>query len=633
MGPALRARGWAVSGDQEPRDYITPANAPPRWQQLRDALFALGSAPEMGADAAMRQLLDASRQALDVARASFWRIAPDGQSLRCEQESVSDGVQSLLGAMVAAKQAPRYFQALGCTLTLAAEDVAVDERTSELLESYLRPAGIGALLDVGVRVSGQLVGVVCHEHIGGARTWAAEERLFVAAVSAMAVRQFEHQRLLDSETRRHLALRTDRLSGLPNRVALLERVRALLGADEDSVHALLVIDIDRFHRINHAHGGEVGDRVLAALAQRLAALFAIDDLARLGNDQFVVLVPARDVNRALADIRMHLEGRSLFPDRPLSVTLSIGVVPSLAGYADPDAVLRDAMIAADAASRGPRSGMCVFDADRHAAAADRLRLEAELRQAVKAREFAFHLQPIVTLAEQRLVGAEALLRWHHPQAGLLAPCDFLESAEETELLGTIHAQLLPALLQQLVRWRKHPHMAAFQLHINATASQLSTRDAAERWLTMLREAGLEPQAIQIEITENILLDPGSPIEQQLHYLAQQGVALSMDDFGTGFASISHLARLPLASMKIDRSFVERMGTDARATNLVRVLLDMACELGLHVVAEGVETDNQLSLLRLLGCGTAQGYLLGAPLPVAEFDREWIQTALPHAARG
>lgn len=626
-----RARGWAVSGDEAPRDYITPANAPPRWQHLRDALFALGSAPEMGVDAAMRQLLDASRQALDVARASFWRLALDGQSLHCEQQAIGEGMDSLLGAVVSAAQAPRYFQALGCTLTLAAEDVAVDERTAELIDAYLRPAGIGALLDVGVRVSGRLVGVVCHEHIGGARTWAAEERLFVAAISAMAARQFEHQRLIDSEARRHLALRMDRLSGLPNRVALLERVRVLLGAANTTPSALLVLDIDRFHRINHAHGGELGDRVLAALSQRLAALFELEDLARLGNDQFVVLVPAGDVDRALADIRSHLEGRSLFPDRALSVTLSIGVVPSLAGYADPDAVLRDAMIAADAASRGPRSGMCVFDADRHAAAADRLRLETELRQAVKASEFAFYLQPIVTLAEHRLVGAEALLRWQHPQAGLLAPGDFLESAEETELLGAIHAQLLPALLRQLAQWRKHPGMATFQLHINAAASQLSTREAVERWLTMLRVAGLERQAIQIEITENTLLDPGSPIERQLHYLAQQGVALSMDDFGTGFASISHLARLPLASMKIDRSFVERMGSDARATNLVRVLLDMARELGLQVVAEGVETANQLALLRLLGCATAQGYLLGVPLPVAEFERVWMPTASSRTA--
>jgi len=623
-----RARGWAVSGDEAPRDYITPANAPPRWQLLRDALFALGSAPEMGADAAMRQLLSASRQALGVARASFWRVAPDGQSIRCECQSMGEGVASLIGSVVSAAQAPNYFQALGCTLTLAAEDVQADQRTAELLDSYLRPAGIGALLDVGVRIGGELVGVVCHEHIGAAREWAAEERLFVAAISAIAVRQLEHQRLLESEARQRQALRVDRLCGLPNRVALLERVRELLEAGAGAPCALLVLDIERFHRINHAHGGEVGDRVLVAVAQRLAALFARENLARLGNDQFVVLLPDGDIDAAVADVRAHIQGRSLLRERALSVAFSIGMVPSLAHYAEADLVLRDAMIAADVASRGPRGAACVFDADRHAAAANRLRLETDIRQAVSRGEFHFHLQPIITVVGRRLVGAEALLRWQHPRAGLLAPDGFLESAEETESLGAIHAPLLPVLLHQLAQWRKRPEMSNFQLHVNAAASQLSTRHAADRWLAMLDEAGLEPQALQIEITENTLLDPGSPIEQQLHYLAQQGVALSMDDFGTGFASITHLARLPLASMKIDRSFVERIGNDARATNLVRVLLDMARELGLQVVAEGVETDNQLALLRVLGCELAQGYLLGAPLPVDEFARVWIDAA-PH----
>lgn len=568
----------------------------------------------------MRQLLSASGQALDVARVSFWRVAPDQQSMRCEYQSIRDGISTLLGSTITAAEAPEYFSALERTLTLAAEDAYRDERIAELVEAYLRPAGVGALLDVAVRVSGKLVGVVCHQHVGGARAWSAEERLFVAAISAMAVRQFEHQQLIESETRRRQALRIDRLCGLPNRVALLERVRGVLDTGSATPCALLVLDIDRFHRINHAHGSEVGDRVLAAVAQRLAALFSRNDLARLGNDQFVVLLPAGDIDHAVADIRSHLEGRRLLPERALSLTFSIGMVPSLAAYADPDAVLRDAMIAADAASRGPRGAVCIFDADRHAAAAERLRLEAELRQAVRRHEFVFHLQPIMDLRDRRLIGAEALLRWQHPQLGVQAPSAFLDSVEETELIAEIHAQLLPGLLQRLAQWRNRPGMSEFQLHINASASQLATKGAAEQWLTRLQAAGLQPQAIQLEVTENTILDPGSQVEQQLRYLALQGIALSMDDFGTGFASISHLARLPLASMKIDRSFVQQMGDNSRATNLVRVLIDMARELGLHVVAEGVETESQSNLLRLLGCDMAQGYLLGRPIDVDEFER-------------
>lgn len=618
--------GGAVSEDGTPRDYVTPANASARWKHLRDALFELGHSPPRGIDAAMHHLLTSSAQALDVFRASFWRIAEDRQSIRCEYQCTAAGLAEKPGTELRAVSAPRYFAALDASLTLAAEDALTDARTADLVSGYLQPAGIGALLDVAVRQSGQMIGVVCHEHTGGARAWASEERLFVTAIATMVGHQFEQQHLIELEAARQRALCVDELTGLANRIALLQTLTAVVGTTTGLPMALVVIDIDRFHRINHAFGSEMGDRVLRAVADTLKALFAPESLARLAGDQFVVLLRADRVDEAIERIRDAIAGTSLIPERALGVSLSIGVVPSLAAYSGAEPVLRDAMIAVDVASRGRRGGVYRVDGNHHNAAEQRLRLEMRLRAALIANEFEFHLQPIMALHGARLVGAEALLRWRHPERGVLSPAEFLDVLEESELIAAVHDRVLPGLLRQLARWRQLPVFSGLVLHVNLASVQLRSARCVDDLLALFSAAGLAPSAVNIEVTENTLLDPGSEIIAQLHHLARAGVPLSMDDFGTGFASISHLAELPLACMKIDRTFVARMGSEARATNLVRVLIDMAIELGLSVVAEGVESENELNLLRALGCGMAQGYLLGRPLPVSEFERHWIRGA-------
>ncbi|PKM16059.1 MAG: hypothetical protein CVV12_05155 [Gammaproteobacteria bacterium HGW-Gammaproteobacteria-2] len=600
--------GGAVSEDGTPRDYVTPANASARWKHLRDSLFELGHSPPRGIDAAMHHLLTSSAQALDVFRASFWRIAEDRQSIRCEYQCTAAGLVEKPGTELTAVSAPRYFAALDASLTLAAEDALTDARTADLVSGYLQPEGIGALLDVAVRQSGQMIGVVCHEHTGGARAWASEERLFVTAIATMVGHQFEQQHLIELEAARQRALCVDELTGLANRNALLQTLTAVVGTTTGLPMALVVIDIDRFHRVNHAFGSEMGDRVLRAVADTLKALFAPESLARLAGDQFVVLLRADRIDEAIERIRDAIAGTSLIPERALGVSLSIGVVPSLAAYHGAEPVLRDAMIAVDVASRGRRGGVYRVDGNHHNAAEQRLRLEMRLRAALVANEFEFHLQPIMALHGARLVGAEALLRWRHPERGVLSPAEFLDVLEES------------------ARWRQLPEFSGFALHINLASVQLRSAQGVDHLLALFSAAGLAPSAVNIEITENTLLDQGSEIIAQLHHLARAGVPLSMDDFGTGFASISHLAELPLACMKIDRTFVARMGSEARATNLVRVLIDMAIELGLSVVAEGVESENELNLLRALGCSMAQGYLLGRPLPVSEFERHWIRGA-------
>lgn len=609
-------------------DYITPATASPKWAQLRDALLDLTRLGELEPAAAMARLLAVSCHALDVARVSFWKLEANHRALeRKLMYQLRQGLDDK-PTRLTATQAPSYFAALERTLTLAAEDVLLDNRTQELLETYLRPLGIGAMLDVALRDSGELVGVICHEHIGGPRSWSAEERMFVAAISVLAGQQIEHARRMRAEDERRRALLTDRLTGLPNRIRFLEALAEKLAQAQAGI--LLVADLDRFHRVNHAFGAEIGDRVLCEVARRLADRYPADCLARLGNDQFAVLTPpvaGADRERAvLAEIerlRAALQEPVEIDGRRIDLTVSLGVLLDLAEYNSPELALRDAMIAADTASRGPRSNLALFDSSIRGRVERRLRLELDLRRAAGGNEFELHLQPIFRLSDRALVGAEALLRWRHPERGLLLPAEFLEVAEEAGLLAGIHARLLDACLERVARWRERNGLAAFRLSLNLSASQLGDERIAQRLMAAAQRSRLCPSALHLEITENTLLDASTGVMPTLSSLSALGAELSLDDFGTGYASITHLTRLPLASVKIDQGFVARMDADPKVADIVRGLVQMGHALGLRVIAEGVESPGQLEALRAMACDEAQGFLLGQPLPPEVFQAHWI----------
>lgn len=621
-------------------DYITPATASPKWAQLRDALLDLTRLGELEPAAAMTRLLTVSCQALDVARVSFWKLEANHQAL--ERQLMYQILQGLdeKPSRLTATQAPSYFAALERTLTLAAEDVLLDTRTQELLETYLRPLGIGAMLDVAVRDSGRLVGVICHEHVGGPRAWSAEERMFVAAISVLAGQQIEHQRRMRAEDERRLALLTDRLTGLPNRIRFVEALAEKLAEPESEVGILLVADLDRFHRINHAFGAEIGDRVLCEAARRLAGRYPVERLARLGNDQFAVLtppVPGADREcAALAEIeglRTALQEPVDIDGRRIDLTVSLGVLLDASDYRSADLALRDAMIAADTASRGPRSNLALFDARIRGRVEKRLRLELELRRAVGCNEFELHLQPIFRLSDKALVGAEALLRWRHPERGLLLPAEFLEVAEEAGLLAGIHAQVLDASLERVARWRERTGRADFRLSLNLSASQLGDERIAQRLMAAAQRWRLGPSALHLEVTENTLLDASTGVMPTLSSLAALGAELSLDDFGTGYASITHLARLPLASVKIDQGFVAKLDADPKVADIVRGLVQMGHALGLRVIAEGVESPAQLEALQEMECDEAQGFLLGRPVPLDLFETHWIDLEAAAAGAG
>lgn len=611
--------------------HITPSDASPKWARLRDALLDLARVGEMDPDRAMAHLLATSAEALGVARVSFWRWLRDGQVLERELIHIRGGGRDDTVVTLKAAQAPLYFDALSKTLTLAAEDVRLDDRTQELLESYLLPLGIGAMLDVSVRSSGELIGVVCHEHVGPPRAWNAEERMFAAAIAALTAQQIEHGRRIQAELEQRRALLTDPLTGLPNRTSLLDTLGRRLGQRDPDLGALLIADLDRFHRINHAFGAEIGDQVLTRIAQRLRALYPTDRLARLGNDQFAIIgfqppagADGREHSRAEAmRLRQALHAPLGLAERRLDLTVSVGVLDDLAKYDRADEALRDAMIVVDTASRGPRGNIALFDASMRGRVRDRLRLEQDIRRAVREGEFEFHLQPILRVADKALMGAEALLRWWHPERGLLLPAKFIEVAEEVGLLQLIHAAALPPLLTEASAWRHRQGLAEFRVGVNLAACQLAHPDIAGTIGQTCDRAGLPASALWLEVTENTLLEAGSGVEAGLQNLCVLGASLALDDFGTGHASLTHLIRLPLASVKIDQSFVSQLGEHQRAEEIVRGMIGMAHALGLRVVAEGVENQVQFDLLKQMNCDQVQGFVLGHPLSPADFEAHWI----------
>jgi diguanylate cyclase (GGDEF)-like protein/PAS domain S-box-containing protein len=427
------------------------------------------------------------------------------------------------------------------------------------------------------------------------------------------------ERRIRDELLQRMALH-DSLTGLPNRAALLHRFQRALDRTEHAANtafSVLFVDLDRFKLINDSLGHSRGDELLVEISRRLEACVRPEDMvARLGGDEFAVLLhstarPA-DAARVAERILASFAEPFMVGEHEVFAGASIGIVPG-GGYVLPEDLLRDADIAMYRAKLGGRGTYRVFDAAMHARVVARLQLETELRRALERGEFRLRYQPVVALESGRVVGVEALLRWEHPLRGELAPADFIEVAEEIGAIIPLGWWAMREACEQLVRWGDVPADGApLAVSVNLSASHFSRRDLATRVRETLLETGLDPRRLRIEITESVIIE-SSRAARAFDELTALGVALHIDDFGTGYSSLSYLDRFPIDAVKIDRSLVSRIGPDGAGGEIVRTVITLAHDLGMTVVAEGVETEAQLRHLRLLGCDFAQGYLLARPL--------------------
>ncbi len=425
----------------------------------------------------------------------------------------------------------------------------------------------------------------------------------------------------------------DQLTGLPTRALFLDRLEhaRTRGRDTGSMQAVLFLDVDRFKLLNDSLGHRVGDDVLCTIASRLVgAVRQGDTVARFGGDEFTVLLEQMSgPNEATATaerILQSLRQPVVAGDRQVVLSVSIGIA-----VAEPGNVHTDLLAAADIAmyeaKRTGKDRFCIAAADADALALARLDLEMELRRAISGGELELHYQPVLNAHTGRLYGFEALVRWRHPQAGLLAPSEFMELAEDSGLVLPLGEWVLDQACRTARNWLdEHPDEPAV-MAVNLSARQFQDPDLCARVAAVLQNSRIEPSALVLEITETVVMGDTERTLATLRALKRLGVRLAIDDFGTGYSSLSYLKRFPVDIVKIDRSFVDGLGDSPVDREIVAAVIRLAAAVGMQTVAEGVETPAQLEQLRLLGCSLVQGYLFAAPQPLADLERALARAAL------
>jgi diguanylate cyclase (GGDEF)-like protein/PAS domain S-box-containing protein len=449
-----------------------------------------------------------------------------------------------------------------------------------------------------------------------------------------AVQQELNERKRAEEQLVHNAFH-DPLTDLPNRALFMDRLgRAIERAKRHptDLFAVLFLDLDRFKVVNDSLGHSVGDRLLIESAKRLTkCIRTADTVARLGGDEFVILLNEIENDAdalVIADrIQRALAAPFDFDQHHIFISVSIGIVPSTLHYESAEDILRDADIAMYRAKTCGRGRFEVFDPTMRDRAMTRLELETDLRQALVRHELAVYYQPIVSLMTNRVTGFEALVRWHHPTRGIVPPAEFIPMAEETGLIIPIGQWVLREACRQMRAWQiQFPHEPPLTISVNLSPKQFARADLIEQIMTALRETGLAAACLNLELTESLIIEDSQAVAGILDQLRALGVQVQIDDFGTGYSSLGYLHRLPIDTLKIDRTFIGKMGMNGSGSEIVRTILTLAHDLGMQVIAEGVETAAQVTKLKGMACEYGQGYYFTKPVDSATASRLIAQLA-------
>jgi diguanylate cyclase (GGDEF)-like protein/PAS domain S-box-containing protein len=557
------------------------------------------------------------RSAFDHSAIGMALVATDGRWLKVNQSLCEITGYTEAELLATTFQAITHPEDLGADLDRVNAVLDGTSRTYQMEKRYLRKDGniVWVLLSVSL-----------------VRDPSGKPLTFVSQIQDISSRK----RL--EESLRHDSLH-DALTGLPNRVLFSDRLAQCLQRakrEPDYRFAVLFLDLDRFKVVNDSLGHAAGDKLLVAVSDRLSGnLRDIDTLAvredrhvvsRMGGDEFTVILngvrspedAARVAERLIGALRVpyRLDNQEVLP------TVSVGIVMGGAGsgYESAEDLLRDADAAMYRAKSLGKDRYELFDRSMHEAAVQRLRLEAELRQALEQGQFRLFYQPIVSLDTAETVGFEALIRWEHPQRGLVAPGAFIAVAEETGQIVAIGQWVLQEACRQLRLWQEQKLISpAVTVSVNLSRRQLDSTSIAGQVREALTAANLDPTCLKLEVTESMMVE-GRRAAEALAEIKGLKVELHMDDFGTGYSSMSYLHKLPLDGLKIDRSFVASLSERRDYAAVVHAIVTLARNLGMQVVAEGVETADQVTMLQALGCDKAQGYFFSKPLPAAGVEQ-------------
>ncbi|HEX6456017.1 MAG TPA: EAL domain-containing protein [Solirubrobacterales bacterium] len=568
-----------------------------------------------------------------VHSACIWELGRDGRRLNL-RAGLGEAVSGT-GRRVSASRDSHAGAALDSGTHAIVPDW--ERETRHTMPPVLRVFGAASSLAVVIDGKNRPFGVL-DVHATEPRRFSAKDVPFVQAAANVLADAIERHNA--DQALRYRVLH-DALTGLPNRLSFVDALGDSLGRAgiSGSPVGILFLDLDHFKLINDSLGHHAGDALLRAVAPRLRAhLRPGDVVARFGGDEFGILIDRladEGEAMAIADRVAAAFGQPFTIDGvDHFVSASIGVAVCRPGEDRPvnaELMIRDADAAMYRAKESGRSRCVLFDAEMRAGAMRRLEVERELRHALDRDELALYYQPVVNLRSGAIDGLEALVRWRHPERGTLDPSDFVSIAEDSGMIQPIGRWVQERACRQALEWHQlRPDSRPYDVAVNLSARQVAHRDFADTVEEVLARTGLDPVHLRLEITESVLVDESATAISALEKLNELGVRLVLDDFGTGYSSLAYLNRFPFHALKIDRSFVEALGIEQEATAIVEAIIGMARALSLEVIAEGVESEVQLSELQRLRCDYAQGHLFQAAMPEREVSRLIAEGALSYS---
>ncbi|HKO89108.1 MAG TPA: EAL domain-containing protein [Burkholderiales bacterium] len=591
----------------------------------RNQLLALAERDAPDFSTALHDIASVALRTLGLDRISFWRLHAERDVLECELSLRADHQADPLNTprqLNAAAQMGRFASIAGHQI-IDASTARGNAALEPVMRDYMQPLGILSMLDLPVWLEGRVIGKIGFEVRQEERRWAPEDIDFAAGICTLLALAQEADQRRDAEAKLRRLAHFDALTGLPNRHLLLDRLKQALAYAQRhrSGVALMFIDLDRFKTINDSLGHIVGDQLLVEVSRRLiGSLRAEDSVARIGGDEFVVILQdvrnVAQVTTVAQNLLQAIEPAYVIDNRSLHVSGSIGIALYPEDGTDIDSLMRNADTAMYYVKDSGRNGFKFFTSSMNAEANERLSLENDLRLALRRNELVLYYQPQYEIASGRVRAIEALLRWQHPVHGLILPGAFVPIAEESGLIQSIGEWTLTQACAQIEQWLESG-LPPIPVAVNLSARQFRNPNFAHTIELVLAASHLSPSMLELEITESALVHDTEANLDTLHMLKSIGLRLALDDFGIGYSSLAYLKRFPIDKIKIDQSFIRDIPGDADDVAITRAMISMSKDLALRVVAEGVETEEQLAFLRQRGCDEAQGYLLCPPLPPDE----------------
>lgn len=599
-------------------------------ERYQSALFQWSKIEYDNPEIAVCNAMEISAHTLKIERVSLWLFNDDNSGILCHDLYTASNAEHQSGMFLYRSDYPNYFRAIDHGEIIAADDAQNDPRTIEFSENYLIPQMIYSMLDMPITVDGKIIGVICHEHIESIRHWNPEEKEFAITIANALALTFEIDKRKKVEQALEYKAHHDELTHLSNRALFLDRLEHAIkkAKRQKRLLAVLFIDLDRFKEINDSLGHEMGDAVLIEVADRLREhLREIDTIARLGGDEFTLIIEdiedIQKVNAIALKLLATLQHPMEIQKHQLYVTISIGISLFPLDGSDPQSLLRNADSAMYKAKEEGRNSYQYYTAELTQRAFARVSLESNLRRAIANHEFVVYYQPQINGASGEIIGMEALVRWQHPEEGLVSPERFIPLAEETGLILSIDEFVMKEGMRQIAHWYSQG-LNPGVLSLNLAMKQLWQENFAQMLQDMLKESGCSAEWIELEVTEGeVMKNPEKAIGilQEIHAL---GVKLAIDDFGTGYSSLSYLKRLPVDILKIDQSFIRGIPENNEDIAIVRSIIALAKSMGMSVIAEGVETLEQKEFLVENGCPNIQGYFYSRPINGREMEHRLCQ---------